>query len=181
MASDFFLCCRSSVPSAHSSKLEQPTRPINRLVQLLNRMRVIPTSQRERLISELAKLPNCLQEFAKRELPILDGRSHFILNDPAFRDQLSCASARAARCLPCPSAPTGSPEGYPMHDGAIYVTPQVRRGRLEVLLAIGTQGQCSHEHIPRQVSTRKIYGTNFFAEGKVPGMNGSTPALFRGR
>jgi hypothetical protein len=41
LAGDFLFGCRSSVSSAYFSRLQQTIDPINRLVQLLNRMSVI--------------------------------------------------------------------------------------------------------------------------------------------
>lgn len=48
-------------------------------------MRVLGTSQRERLIGELPELPNCLHQFVEGELSIFDGLQHAILHDPVLK------------------------------------------------------------------------------------------------
>ena len=57
-------------------RAEQLFSPINRLVQLLHRMSVIGTSQRQRLTGELSKVSNCLHQLVGGELSIFEHFPH---------------------------------------------------------------------------------------------------------
>jgi hypothetical protein len=56
----------------------------------LNRLRVVSTPQRQRLIVKLSELTNCFQQLAERKLPVFDNAADSVFHDAAFQiDRLS--------------------------------------------------------------------------------------------
>ena len=78
---------------------QQPLRSINRLVQLLNRVCIIPAAERQRLIGKLSELPNCYHQIVESNLPLLDSFPHAVLNDPSLKiNRLPCGGRELHPC-----------------------------------------------------------------------------------